>query len=73
MDAAPQLANDSFHLDNPLKQVVARHERLGEVEIRAIGVGLDLSAFYRYGLAIDADEPVDNRSLCEIVWLNGRR
>lgn len=73
MDAATQLANDSFYLDHHLKQVVARHERAGEVEIHAVGVGLDLSPFYRHSLAIDPDEPVDNRSLCEIVRLIGRR
>jgi len=57
----------------PVDFSVARHECVGEVEIRAVGVGLDLSALYRHGLAIDADEPADNRSQCEIVWLNGRR
>jgi len=69
MDAATNLANDQFYLDNHLKEVVARHERQGEVEIYGLGVGLDLSPYYRRRLSLDLARGVDNRVFDEIVGL----
>ena len=69
MDAATNLANDRFYLDNHLKEVVARRERQGEVEIIGVGVGLDLSPYYRRRLALDLTRGVDNRVFDEIVGL----
>ena len=39
MDGATALANDPFYLDNHLKQVVARQESAGRVEVLGLGVG----------------------------------
>ncbi|SHE43743.1 cobaltochelatase CobT [Modicisalibacter ilicicola DSM 19980] len=69
MDTATHLANDKFYLDNHLKDVVARRERQGDVEIRGLGVGLDLSPFYRHSLALDLAHPLDNEMLMEVAQL----
>ncbi len=69
MDTATNLANDKFYLDNHLKDVIARRERQGEVEIRGLGVGLDLSPFYRHSLALDLAHPIDNEMLMEVAQL----
>lgn len=72
-DAATGRANDVFYLDNHLKDVVARREREGKVEIYGLGVGLDLSPFYANSLATDMSQALDNALFYEIVQLiNGR-
>ncbi|HJV28775.1 MAG TPA: cobalt chelatase [Aromatoleum sp.] len=72
-DSATGLANDAFYLDNHLKDVVARHERQGAVEILGLGVGLDLSPFYRRNLATDMTQGLENDLFGEIVQLIGGR
>lgn len=72
-DAATGRANDAFYLDNHLKDVVARREREGAVEIMGLGVGLDLSPFYLNSLATDMTQALDNALLYEIVQLIGRK
>ncbi|WP_428852677.1 cobaltochelatase CobT-related protein [Imbroritus primus] len=69
MDGATNQANDVFYLDNHLKQVVAEQEQHGGVEILGLGVGLDLSPFYRRNLAIDLSKSLDNPLFYEIVQL----
>jgi cobaltochelatase CobT len=73
MDGATQLANDTFYLDNHLKQVVQRHEQRAEVEICALGVGLDLSPYYSHCQALDLSVPPGNNVFGEIISLLGRR
>uniref|UniRef100_A0ABX1PM58 Cobalt chelatase n=2 Tax=Aromatoleum anaerobium TaxID=182180 RepID=A0ABX1PM58_9RHOO len=72
-DSATGLANDPFYLDNHLKDVVARREREGAVEIVGVGVGLDLSPFYRRSLATDLTQGLDNALFPDIVQLIGGR
>lgn len=73
-DSATGLANDAYYLDNHLKEVVARHDRQGGVEILGLGVGLDLSPFYRRCLATDMSQALDGRLFDEIVRLiDGRQ
>ena len=72
-DGATQLANDSFYLDNHLKQVVQRHEQRAEVEVCALGVGLDLSPYYSHCQALDLSAPPGNSVFGEIISLLGRR
>jgi cobaltochelatase CobT len=69
MDGATNQANDTFYLDNHLKQVVAQQEQHGDIEILGLGVGLDLSPFYRRNLAIDLSKSLDNPLFYEIVQL----
>ncbi|KVZ22610.1 cobalt chelatase [Burkholderia multivorans] len=74
MDGATALANDPFYLDNHLKQVVARAEAAGRVEVLGLGVGLDLGPYYRHRLAIDLTSAPDMKRLAEIAcWIGARR
>ncbi|KON80354.2 cobalt chelatase [Azoarcus sp. PA01] len=72
-DSATGLANDPFYLDNHLKEVVARRERESAVEIVGVGVGLDLSPFYRRSLATDLTQGLDNALFPDLVQLIGGR
>ncbi|MEZ5626369.1 MAG: cobalt chelatase [Rhodocyclaceae bacterium] len=72
-DSATGRANDDFYLDNHLKDVVARREAQGAVEILGLGVGLDLSPFYRRSLATDMSQALDNALFQDIVQLIGGR
>ncbi|MCL1479302.1 MAG: hypothetical protein MH219_18150 [Marinobacter sp.] len=56
-----------------MKQVLARRERQGEVAILGLGVGLDLSPFYRHCLATDMSQVLDNHLFDEIVQLISHR
>lgn len=66
-DGATALANDVHYLDHHLCDVVARMEAQREVEVYGVGVGLDLSPYYRQCLAIDLSASVSNAVLREIV------
>lgn len=55
MDGATGLANDVHYLDRHLRQVAARIEAAGDIELSALGVGLDLSASYGRCLTLDPD------------------
>ncbi|UYG06560.1 cobaltochelatase CobT-related protein [Halomonas sp. M4R1S46] len=72
-DSATNLANDAFYLDNHLKEVAARRTLQGQVEVLGLGVGLDLSPFYRRCLATDMSEALDTHLFDEIVELIGGR
>ncbi len=61
MDGATQLANDTHYLDHHLREVVSRHEQAGQVEIGAIGVGLDLSPYYLHSQVIDQAASTGNQ------------
>ena len=73
MDAATERVNDSFYLDNHLKDVVASHEMQGGVQIAGLGVGLDLSPYYSQSLAVDMSKGLDNALFHEVVQLIGGR
>lgn len=66
MDSATQLANDHHYLDQHLREVVARQEAAGGVALCAIGVGLDLSPYYRRNLALDLSATVTHELLREV-------
>lgn len=72
-DSATNLTNDAFYLDNHLKEVLARRERQAEVDILGLGVGLDLSPFYRHSLATDMSQTLDSQLFDEIVQLMSHR
>ncbi len=60
MDSATALTNDAYYLDNHLRDVVARREAEGQVEIVGLGVGLDLSPYYSRSLATDLSQGLDH-------------
>ncbi|MBY5947760.1 cobaltochelatase CobT-related protein [Photobacterium rosenbergii] len=72
MDTATNLANDKYYLDNHLKQVVAQYHANREVEIIGLGVGLDLSPYYRQSLALDFNESSIQHNINEIIALLSR-
>ena len=74
MDSATGQANDACYLDNHLKEVVARHEAARDVEVLGLGVGLDLSPYYRHSLAVDLSVPPAMPLFAEMAgWLGRRR
>lgn len=68
-DGATALANDAHYLDHHLCNVVAELQAKGEVEVYGIGVGLDLSPYYRHNRALDLSHSVTQALLREIVGL----
>ncbi len=76
MDGATNQANDANYLDHHLREVVARHEQEGRVEICGVGVGLDLSPYYSHCQALDLSASVTNEVFRDIVAMiagRGRR
>jgi cobaltochelatase CobT len=74
MDTATAQTNDAFYLDHHLLEVVARHEAARDVDVIGLGVGLDLSRYYRHCLAIDAGERPDMTRLIALArWIGARR
>ncbi|MBT2322934.1 cobalt chelatase [Variovorax paradoxus] len=69
MDSATHLANDAHYLDHHLKDVVARHEQAGRIEIAGIGVGLDLSPCYSRSHVLDLAASVGNAVFHEVIAL----
>jgi cobaltochelatase CobT len=67
MDSATSLANDASYLDRHLRKVLARREREGTVEIIGLGVGLDLSQFYRRTISADFSRGLDNALFFELA------
>lgn len=69
MDGATHQANDEHYLDHHLRQVVAQLEQTGQAEIFGVGVGLDLSPYYRQCQALDLSASVTNEVFRDIVAL----
>jgi cobaltochelatase CobT len=69
MDTATNQCNDEHYLDQHLKQVLAKQQQLSQVDICALGVGLDLGWFYKRRLAIDTEATIDNATVMSIVDL----
>ena len=73
MDTATEQANGERYLDQHLREVVARHERQGALEICGVSVGPDLSPYYPRRQALDLSVPLGNDALREIVTLLRKR
>lgn len=73
MDSATSLANDEFYLSNNLKEVVAQRESSRGLEICALGLGLDLSAYYSRSLAINIPQSLNNELFSDIARFIARR
>jgi cobaltochelatase CobT len=72
MDGATQSANDAHYLDHHLQQVAAAIETEGEIELAAIGVGLDLSPYYGHCQAVDLDRGLGPALWQDLITLIGR-
>jgi len=64
MDAATSLANGEYYLDRHLREVLARDR---DVDICAVGVGLDLSAYYDHCTAVDLTDGVNRRVTSDVL------
>ncbi|AJP56386.1 cobalt chelatase [Pandoraea vervacti] len=76
MDAATNQVNDAYYLDHHLREVVAQQHARGDVEVMGLGVGLDLSPYYRNSMALDLTSSPDMTMLAKLVdWIGsgGRR
>ena len=73
MDGATQRCNPPGYLDHHLQQVAALIESRGEIELHALGVGLDLSNYYASSLALDLSRSLDNAVFDEVIQMIGRR
>jgi cobaltochelatase CobT len=74
MDSATSLANGSGYLDRHLRDVVVRHEAERDVELLGLGVGLDLSAYYRHCLSVDLSAAPTMALFAGLVrWIGARR
>ncbi|SAK68027.1 cobalamin biosynthesis protein CobT [Caballeronia catudaia] len=74
MDSATAQANDPNYLDQHLREVVAKHEAARRVEVLGLGVGLDLSPYYRHHFAVDLSVPPDMTLFAKLAaWLGARR
>lgn len=69
MDSATDLANDHHYLDHHVQTVVAHTEQRGAVEIYGVGVGLDLSPYYRHSRVLDLSRAKGNTPFSEVVDL----
>lgn len=73
MDSATHQTNQQDILDLHLKQVTRQIEQEGTVELYALGVGLDLSAYYHRSLELDLSLSLDNAVFDEVLrLLSGR-
>jgi cobaltochelatase CobT len=73
MDSATHQANQQDILDLHLKQVARQIEQEGRIELYALGVGLDLSTYYRHSLELDLSSSMDNAVFDEVLQLLARR
>ena len=73
MDSATNRANDEYYLDNHLKAVVEAVDSQGAIDVFGLGVGLDLSPFYRRSLALDLESGLSHEVFSEIIALLSRR
>ncbi len=69
MDSATNLANDAYYLDHHLRDVVQAIETRGEISIVGIGVGLDMSPYYRKSHVLDLVNSSASQSLREMIGL----
>jgi cobaltochelatase CobT len=69
MDSATNLANDEFYLDSHLKNTVEKFDGRNSIEIYGVGVGLNLTPYYRHCLAIDLGESLGNSVFTQILQM----
>ncbi|MFI8997921.1 cobalt chelatase [Streptomyces sp. NPDC053542] len=70
MDTATNLANDRHYLDHHLRDVITRQSTA--TEIHGIGVGLDLSPYYRHSRILDLAADTGNGIFREVLGLLAR-
>ena len=71
MDSATNLVNDERYLDRHLLQVAKDLENQSDIALCALGVGLDLSAYFSRSVSIGLQQEFSNQVLFEIADLIG--
>jgi cobaltochelatase CobT len=69
MESATNQTNEKQYLDNHLQQVANMLETTGNVELYALGFGLDLSAYYSKSLALEIPEKIENSIFKQILQM----
>ncbi len=73
MDTSTQKANDQPILDSHLLKVVSEVEHKGDINLCALGVGLDMSAYFSQSYAVQTDQPLTMKVLTDIIDLMAAR
>lgn len=76
METATNQNNPEDYLDNHLQQVAGMLETRGDIELYALGFGLDLSTYYRHNLALELPERLENgvfKEILQMIAKHGRR
>jgi len=71
MDSATHHHNDEQFLERHLSYVVDQIERSGTVELRGIGIGLDMDEFFRQSIALDLTGTLGNQEFRVLETLYG--
>jgi cobaltochelatase CobT len=72
MDSATSNYNDEFYLERHLKNVVSSIERGGAVELKSIGIGLDMEEFFSQAITLDLTGTLGNRAFSALELLFSR-
>ncbi len=69
MDEATMNANDPEYLDRHLRSVISEIERRADVELIAIGIGHDVTRYYRRSVTLDGSETLGEAIVTQLVKL----
>ena len=67
METATQRTNSEFYLDRHLREVLRNTARAGQVAVMGVGVGLDLSVYYRHCLGWSDTHQVQTQSIAALL------
>ena len=69
MDEATMNANDSAYLDRHLRSVITKIERCPDVELIAIGIGHDVTRYYRRSVTLSGAETLGEAVVTQLIHL----
>ena len=72
MDSATSNYNDEFYLERHFKNVISSIERGGVVELKSIGIGLDMEEFFSQAITLDFTGTLGNRAFKALELLFSR-
>lgn len=67
METTTQRLNSEFYLDHHLREVLRQTAQAGQVAVMGLGLGLDLSVYYRHCLGWDDGRIVQTHSLADVL------
>ena len=72
MDGATVLANDAHYLDRDLQHSARQLEREGVINLCAVGLGLDLSAYFARSAVLDLQNQTVSHAMGDVLGLLAR-